>query len=312
MKLSITPSYLCNLKCNFCYYYDWLEDRKLLDLDILDRHLDEIQRTSPIEYIDIYGGEISILPPTYVRELCSIIEKYYKGEISIVSNFVRPEKYFFHETFFNPQQYKLFVSYDFDCRQNHNQVWTNIQAYNGDINILCVATPCLMSKNIEDMIQFFNSSHNIVSVDIKSYSSSMHNDLGVKWSNYESFMQKWISAKTKKQFTCRIEYNLAECISGSRNAWNDNHIFISPSGNMEIIQFDPNGREYFTKLESLDEFFKYANLEKEKIKNNIYCSRCTWIGKCLTEQYREVLEINNSCNGFKNLIDWYKNYVSPV
>ncbi len=36
------------------------------------------------------------------------------------------------------------------------------------------------------------------------------------------------------------------------------------------------------------------------------CRSCEFYGKCLTEHYRYVKDLNNSCNGYKFLIEWYR------
>jgi hypothetical protein len=187
-----------------------------------------------------------------------------------------------------------------------------ILTYDGDINILMVATPCILSKNVDELIQQLNLATNIRSVDIKSYSSSQHNELPITWKDYELFLQKWISSPIPKQFECVVERNLLQCLMGQRTAWNDDHVFINPNGKFSIIEYDSNDREFFKELDNIDEFKKHADSEKQRVMNNVFCSSCPWLGRCLTEQYRNVLNINNGCNGFRGLIEWYKDHVSRL
>ena len=47
--------------------------------------------------------------------------------------------------------------------------------------------------------------------------------------------------------------------------------------------------------------------EKEKLENvSDICRNCKYFGHCLTEHYRYVKDLDNSCNGYKGLLDWYE------
>lgn len=311
MKISINPSYFCNLRCNFCYYYDWLGDRKCLDLQKLNQLLSQIDALHGIDWIDLYGGEITVLPYDYTQELLKTIRAHYSGTISVITNFVKPAPMFVGPNkLFDESNYRTAVSYDFECRQHHEKVWNNILSHEGDVHVLMVATPCLMEKNVDDMILQLNMATNIRSVDIKSYSSSQHNDFQLPWKDYESFLQRWISSPIPKNFECVVERNLMQCFSGERSSWNDDHVFINPDGKLTLIEYDEQDRELFRELDGIEDFAKYASREKERVLTNPICSTCPWVGRCLTEQYRNVLDINKGCNGFRGLIEWYKAHVS--
>jgi hypothetical protein len=60
----------------------------------------------------------------------------------------------------------------------------------------------------------------------------------------------------------------------------------------------------------LDHIYQYEDWvqrEKGRVAANGYCGTCEYFGKCLSEHLREVKDMTNSCNGFKGLLDWYKN-----
>ena len=46
-------------------------------------------------------------------------------------------------------------------------------------------------------------------------------------------------------------------------------------------------------------------IEKERVNKNPYCSKCSYLGSCLSEHLRDVKDLTYSCNGFKHLLDWY-------
>jgi MoaA/NifB/PqqE/SkfB family radical SAM enzyme len=85
--LTICPTYNCNLNCNFCYLTN-LDKKQLLDLNKLNNQLNEISKFYYINEIDVYGGEITILPNRYINELFDICFKYVK-EVNIVTNLTK-------------------------------------------------------------------------------------------------------------------------------------------------------------------------------------------------------------------------------
>jgi len=84
--------------------------------------------------------------------------------------------------------------------------------------------------------------------------------------------------------------------------------FISKT--LLVLQFDKNDNEYFLELDSYDDYIKWTKKEKEENVSDI-CRSCDWFGKCLTEHYRYVTDLTNSCNGYKGLLD-YARMESPV
>jgi hypothetical protein len=53
-------------------------------------------------------------------------------------------------------------------------------------------------------------------------------------------------------------------------------------------------------------FWNEAGDEKEKEEMiSPICASCKYFGNCLTEHYRYVKDLDNSCNGYKGLLDWY-------
>jgi hypothetical protein len=58
---------------------------------------------------------------------------------------------------------------------------------------------------------------------------------------------------------------------------------------------------------TFEEYLQWTEKEKQRVQRNKFCSNCEYFGKCLSEHLREVKDLQNSCNGFKLLLDWYKN-----
>lgn len=299
MNISINPLYQCNLRCDFCYLGDKLSDPKLLDLEKLDNRLHEIVIIEPIEHVDLYGGEITLLSDEYVSDMFDIIHKYYSGKINIVTNLVKQKAFLLRDDVI------LSVSYDFDCREAHHKTFNNIISTPKDIHVLVLASKCLIEKNVENMISTFNLVHNIKSVEIKPYSTNQYNQQDVKFTEFEEFVKQWFNYEKRFQFI--NEDAIRHSLARTRNAFSDDHIYITPSGNFAVLEFDLNDNEFFLELDSYNEYVEWTAKEQMRVRDNLICYNCSYLGHCLSEHLREVKSRKHSCNGFKHLLDWYKN-----
>lgn len=87
MQLSLNPTYRCDFRCPACYLTEQqLSSRTLLPIDTLDRMLGELP---VIEHIDLYGGEIQVLPQAYLNELIDVCLSHYDGQINLITNLSR-------------------------------------------------------------------------------------------------------------------------------------------------------------------------------------------------------------------------------
>ena len=168
-----------------------------------------------------------------------------------------------------------------------------------------LASPELIKKDVNEMVNMLNSLNNLVSVEIKPYSSNQANQLDVNFTQFEEFVKAWVINKDKK-FSLTNEFLLQSVISKERNSFSDDHVYITPSGKYGVLEFDLNDNEFFLEYETLDEYFEWCNKEKKRVEKNKFCSNCEHFSHCLSEHLRDVKSLDNSCNGFKHLIDWYK------
>lgn len=299
MILSINPTYYCNFRCNFCYLTEeQLSDRKRLDLSVLSKRIDEVQQHYTVDMIDLYGGEIGLLPESYVDELCDLLRSKGIDDINIITNLSMV-----NSVIMNPNLY-VTVSYDFDCREQHQRVWNNMLLLDKEFSILILAGPDLIKKDPNEMIAQLNLLSNLSSVEIKPYSTNQANHYPVTHKQFEQFVQAWIESPIAKNFQFVNQTNIESTLSGQRNAFSNDHIYITPSGNFAVLEFDLNDREYFKELDTVEQYIDWA--VKEPVKNvSDICKNCKYYGKCLTEHYRYVRDLDSGCNGYKGLLDWY-------
>jgi sulfatase maturation enzyme AslB (radical SAM superfamily) len=301
MNLSINPWYYCNFKCDFCYLTKTqLNDKTLLPIEVLELRLAEILSHSKIDMVDLYVGEIGILPYDYVLKIKELLHTYGIDDINLITNLSMINEVI------NDEDFYISVSYDFEAREKYEQVWKNMLLLNRPFSVLMLASPELMEKDVDEMIQSFNLISNLSSVEIKPYSPNQANQLSINYRDFEEFVKKWLTSSIEKNFEFANEKLIKQSISGKKNSFSDDHVYITPSGKYGVLEFDLNDNEFFLEYETFDEYLNWCEREKQRVLKNKFCSSCEYYGGCLSEHLREVKNLDNSCNGFKILLDWYK------
>jgi MoaA/NifB/PqqE/SkfB family radical SAM enzyme len=305
IALSINPLYRCNFRCNFCYLTpEQLAEKNTLDLDLLNSQLTTISQYRNISHVDLYGGEITLLDANYIKEFFQILRSAYQGPVNLVTNLSRVTEVC------HRSDISLSVSWDADLRQDHHKVLTNIISLNRDIHLLMLASPGMLKwsdEKIEEVIGTLNAITNVTSVEIKPYSSNQSNSHETRYKDFEDFIIKWLKRKKTFNFLFTNEKLIQSTLSGNRNAWSDDHLYITPEGKLAVLEFDSNYNEYFLPLNDFSEYLAWCDQEKMKIRKNIKCTKCEYLGSCLSEHLKNHFQENDSCDGFKGLLDWYKN-----
>lgn len=296
MNVSINPTYFCNFKCNFCYLTpEQLRDQKKIEPKQLDKLLGDIPE--PIEHIDLYGGEIGALRRDYYDEIKAVIRKHYNGKININTNFSMLDNRFFEHDI------TLSVSYDFEAREKHELVFQNMMMSPKPIALLILASPRVITMDVDEMIQNLNLLKSVTSVEIKPYSINQANTLDLTHKEYENFVIKWLESPIQKNFEFINLYNIEDSYNKHYNAFSDDHVYITPNGKYGVLDFDKDDKEYFLELANWSNYQQWAYQEKVTLSD--ICNNCKYVGHCLTEHYRYVKDLDNSCNGYINLLEWY-------
>lgn len=305
MNISLNPTYYCNFRCDFCYLTkEQLCDKQLLSIDKLNEQLLELRLFTTIDHVDLYGGEPMLLPKSYINELKSCLLYHGVQKVNVNTNLSC-----INQSFLDPF-FDLSVSYDFTAREKHDVVWRNMALLDNDFSVLMLASDRLIQLDPDEMISQFNLLSNLVSVEIKPYSSNQANQLKVTNKQYETFVQKWIESPVEKKFEFVNEFLIQDVLDKTRNSFSDDHIYITPTGKFAVLEFDSNDNEYFKECQSFRDYLEWCHYEKERVSKNKFCSSCEYYGHCLSEHLREVKDMTDGCNGFKGLIDWYGNNYS--
>ncbi|MFP5386787.1 MAG: hypothetical protein ACLGHN_11950 [Bacteriovoracia bacterium] len=302
--LSINPLYRCNFRCSFCYLTpEQLADKAVLDLDVLSSRLSELLKYRRISHVDLYGGEITLLDDAYSDKMFAVIKKFYQGPVNLVTNLSRVGKVCLRDDVI------LSVSWDDELRQDHHRVLSNIISLDREVHLLMLASPKMLQwsdEKLDEVISLLNSLSNITSVEIKPYSSNQSNSYNTSNRAFEEFIIRWLMRKDRFVFSFTNERNILNSLAGTANSWSDDHLYITPEGKFAVLEFDEKFHEYFLSLEKFEDYLNWCGLEKTRIRHNLRCSSCDYLGTCLSEHLKNQLDPSDSCDGFKGLLEWYK------
>ncbi len=276
---------------------------KIAPEDLYQRLL-EVSMHRKIDHIDLYGGEIGILPQSYLTEIQDVIKYFYTDPISIISNLKVVNPYF------RSPNIDLSVSWDYLGRESFKTVYENMKTLERPFHILVLASRKVIdftNKELEQMWLLLADLPNLASLEIKPYSKNKHHSQDVSYNEYENWVMTWIQNSPRFKFEFINQKKIEQCLSQNISSWSDDHLYITPNGKFAVLEFDESHNEFFMPLETIADYFSWTLQEKSKIGSNDFCSNCDYLGHCLSEHLQDVKNLDKSCNGFKNLLTWYKN-----
>lgn len=295
--LSVNPSYHCNFRCSFCYLTpEQLGDTLTLTIARLDTLLSEVSRHYQIDHIDLYGGEVLLLPTDYHAELNRLWAKYDIPSLNLNTNLS-----LVNEVALNPN-YTLSVSYDFTAREKHERVLENMLTLPRSYRILTLVSRTLLDTvTVDECVQTFNLLGQCDGVEFKPYSSNQANQHPVNYTEFEDFVYG-VLTHPERTFEVENEHLLESVLDGTRNSFSDDHLYITPTGELAVLEFDDQSHEYFLPVGDIKGYRTWCSQEKRRVSHNVVCGKCNYFGNCLSEHLRPVVSLENSCNGFHNLI----------
>lgn len=302
INLSLNPTYYCNFSCDFCYLTtEQLNDRTLLPIEVIVERVDELLDHFEIGHVDLYGGEVLLLPEEYLLAIKEIFLSRGINDIVLVTNLSHVPD-LVHDS-----DFKISVSYDFSAREKHEKVFENIMLLSNKFVMLTLASREFLDKVTPDeYVNTLASLPHLWHAEIKPYSSNQANVQPVSFKEFEEFVWQVIN-HPNRNFTFENEWQLEDVISGERNAFSDDHVYITPTGDLAVLEFDSQDREYFKVVDGISGYLEWCEQEKARVSMNAICNACPYYGKCLSEHLREVVALDESCNGFRGLIErWEK------
>lgn len=307
LNLSVNPWYYCNFSCVFCYLTpEQLDDRQLLPLEVLEQRVDEVMTQYRINHVDIYGGEVLLLPPEYLQAMKEIFHARGVDDIVLVTNLSVVNEAALDEDF------ELSVSYDGLAREKSELVFTNMLMLTRQFTILSLCGREFLDKvSVDDYVQTLNLLSHLKCVEIKPYSSNQANNQPVTNREFEEFVWAVLS-HPERTFYMENETLIKQAVAGIRNSFSDDHVYITPSGEFAVLEFDQSEREFFLPVDGLAGYQAWCEAEKQRVTTNPFCASCEFLGTCLSEHLRDVKSMDNSCNGFKGLLLRWEEECSSV
>lgn len=284
LALSVNPTYKCNLNCDFCYLKG-LHNSPLMDLDKLNEQLKYVYDKYPIRYIELYGGEITILDEHYLNRLLEICEKYTEN-VEIVTNFVEPNNWLYN--IYKTKDYRLGTSWDYTFRDNGDLILSNIDKFyetTGKKPCVILCSPKLYDYK-EEVLKYLDR-ESIDAFHITPCMKTIHNNIEYDWKGFEESVKYFIEHPIRPRFENETK------ISKPREIYR--HIFINPLNEFVDVTYDKDGVESFRKVD-------IDNLE---IQVPSKCLVCKNFNHCQNEHMDYYLEDDYDCIGFYKLIDWY-------
>ena len=302
--LSLNLTYYCNLRCNFCYLTpEQLSDRRKAPLETIAARIDEVLAEGyQITHIDLYGGEVALLPKVYVDEVKALLHSRGITDIVLITNLTAVNDIIMDE------DYELSVSYDFTARDKSDQVFGNILTLPRWFNLLTLASRELLDNvTVDEMVMTYNLMANAKSVEIKPYSENQANHQRVSFTEYEDLILALID-HPERTFHIENQQQIIRAVDGYGHSYSDDHLYITPEGTFAVLEFDLNDREFFLPIKDMADYHRWCEVEKARVAKNTFCGQCEYKGRCLSEHLREVKSLEHSCNGFYNLLKVWEEY----
>lgn len=297
LNLSLNCWYYCNFSCSFCYLTpEQLNDKQLLPLELLEQRVDEVLQHYRINHVDIYGGEVLLLPPEYLFGLKEIFHSRGIDDLVLITNLSVVNEVTLDEDF------ELSVSYDGLAREKSELVFTNMLMLTRQFTVLSLCGRDFLDQvSVDDYVQTLNLLSHLKCVEIKPYSSNQANNQPVTNREFEEFV--WaVLTHPERTFYLENMTQIKQAVAGTRNAYSDDHVYITPTGDYAVLDFDLNDNELFLKVDGIAGYQAWCNKEKQRVDTNPFCASCEFLGTCLSEHLRNVKSMENSCNGFKGLL----------
>lgn len=298
-NLSIQPTFLCNFNCSYCYLGNLRNCSDILDLRVLEQRIEEILNKYQIRNINLYGGEISLLKPSYLEELVDICSK-----IGIKPTVITNLSNDWIVDFCEKGSLPLSISLN-EERPYYKETLEKIKKLRnkGNKNLSVVVLPSMLDKDYSDLMSFYEKLG--LDVFFIQYHPSVHScksgvvyDININ--HFSNFLKGIISEKHRKDYEIKI-INEDTLNNKDYNPLMSGFLFITPFGQYSTVLYQDGIEryEYFNSLEEWEECCK-----KEYREYFLKCNLCEYFGKCKAE-HLEVMD-KKECSGLYELQKWYE------
>lgn len=293
--IDIMLSFQCKKGCPYCYLGDLRSDTRRVSARDVDARLAELWHHGyHAGNIEIYGGDMGLLPKEYVDEIIQVCRKY----TDFVTSIGNPWKGY------DPEHYKSVLSINMERKDYYDSITKLCEDSSTDV--ITVALPAEVD---EDAVYFLDRYQGCTgSLFIIPYFKSVYNkECTHVLSNKEycEFLIRVIDAYLDRDYTFKLANIsiLEDAFNGQYNPFADGSVYIGPDGRLGRPKYTENYEEYFEWYDSIEEW--ELDTLKERREAIYTCGTCEYYGRCVADHMRPFRE-DDVCCGYKPLVKWWE------
>lgn len=305
ITVSIMPTYKCRNHCPYCYLptpYRYCGDNMLYYpylgyIRKVEEKLRQIAREYLISTIEIYGGDLSLLPQQFLADLNTLCHKF-SLEVKYTWDNVESAK----ELGIKVNQLNISINPE---RRDFAKNLEIIKKF-PQTNAITVVTSRVIQTPTQEIMRWFNRymGPRVTLMPLSNIGGSSY------ITNYEycNFVIRMLNEPTGGAlFTNEIK--IIDAIRGRYSPAMENNIFINPEGAYCCVEWDDMGQEFFREFSTLQEW--QERCLQEVLERKQYCGTCEYYMYCMAEHFKrpdqypeQHYKLKDTCNGYKPLIKW--------
>lgn len=287
--MNIYPSYKCNLQCDFCGL--WGQQGETIDLQWVKEQL--TKHPNLAKDLNILGGEPSILPVEYQKELIDICSRFTGEPPYYVTNLIQVSPVLSYT--------KPIISYDFRMRKFSSKVKKNLLQLNFPFALSTILTNNLVNEvGAHYYLQFINQFKQCYRADLVIYYPEK--DTKLQYKPEEESLLAFVAEVMKNPKVCLAPLQqMKGIVSGSLDDMSDFFAFLPD--NKYGVRLDYQNGPYveFNTYEEAEEYFK------TKINEGLSSAPCK---DCPYPQYCWYPVSDTVCHGERKMMDLFHDYTT--
>lgn len=280
---------------------DAIGEHGLLAKEALVKRLDELLEHFEIGHAEISGGETLSLPQDYLFTIKRTLLEREIDDIVVLTDLL------YLTEAAHDEDLTLSVKYDFLDVDSSNKVFENIVLLSRPFFLVTAVCDDVLDRlTPDDYVNTLSALSLLWHAEIKPIGFDGDRDRPKSFKRVEEFIWQVIKHPART-FTLENEWQLDRVVKGELKWTKEDYVYVTPSGDLAVLELDEKGREYSKELDDVYDYLKWRDLKKVSVPTNATCGGCSYYEKCLSERTREMVAIDGSCNGLRNLIEkWEK------
>lgn len=263
--MNIYPSYKCNLNCDFCSLCHL--PGEMISLEWMDRVLTE----HPVlaHNINILGGEPSIIPEDYLKELVRLCVSHAEEKPYLITNLLKPLSACIRGSV------KPIVSWDFQMRKHSTQILTNILTMSQPFAISTILSSDLINQGAQRYLHFIDMLPACERADLVLYRS------GTTDTDHTPDHDKLMAFVKDVMDHPKVNLTPYSNMKGIINNGFDNiadRFGLLPDNKIGVRIDYREG--HYTPFDTYSEALAYYNKRIQHIRETVPCKGCEFFGHC--------------------------------